>query len=891
MNIRYSALLTASLLMIAATLPGAARSAIVLDGEEDFTRIARGGFEQTIDGIFNPGPILQSNLGSGRNSYAWSMGWYDSDADGPGKPALYVGTVRDVLCPFGFDLPITEPCLTDPEALFGFDANQRAEIWRYEPSTYADYGGANGSWTRVYQSPLDGFGDDQLTQAIQLIIDTNPDAIPPDLQGFAGYLDQLALVPRDVGYRNQATCQTYGDSRERLFATTSGIPGNVLYIKDDGTGFEETSRDGLKANLARFLPPEVFPEDFDPDAFPLLEGLPYDGDIGYRGLVCFNGYLITSPASSIDSGSQDVAGNPFLLGNPDPAMQDPSVPDDWKALVDFRNFPDIDYDRDGDPTNHASDCDDCGQGSATGDLSNYGAFDIAVLGGDLWVAVSNRGNDAGGSDRGGVELWRGDGAQFGTECTTFDPSTADDGCAGISWNKVIDVGAGRREDSIGPDVDNALGVFGTLGGQLYMALWESGFGDGDGTLAELIRVTPSTPGNETWELLIGGGRKDFATDPVLNGTTATGTMTCVSGSRYDEDTADIPDPTGPDCYPLSGRHFGYGPAQVTGANQFDYVDLEDDDVEGPVHVPVNAGTSVYFWRMGTHAASGGDELYLGTLDQDSFLIPEPADGDFISQYLYQYIPPNFGFLCGGDFALLEFWEFLQAADPTLPELTDLIPFPIYPLFVSLEDLEVVTLPDCEVNPTGGLDLVKTTDGATWTEITTNGFGNPLNYGVRAILSAMLPDGTGEQVLFIGTANPFTNGPDVPGTEGFWGGLEVFIGADISQVPTLPEVVEVATDELQDRTEVSWEADEDAVAYKIFRSETNNLSDARLIATLEGEADNFVDTGARPETAYYYWVKVITADGASVYGTPEQGYTKSCTFYSIPTGGGAAVICL
>jgi hypothetical protein len=52
---------------------------------------------------------------------------------------------------------------------------------------------------------------------------------------------------------------------------------------------------------------------------------------------------------------------------------------------------------------------------------------------------------------------------------------------------------------------------------------------------------------------------------------------------------------------------------------------------------------------------------------------------------------------------------------------------------------------------GGFDLWRTEDGARWTPVTTNGFGNPYNYGVRTMVST--PYG-----LFLGTANPF--GPEI-----------------------------------------------------------------------------------------------------------------------------------
>jgi hypothetical protein len=75
---------------------------------------------------------------------------------------------------------------------------------------------------------------------------------------------------------------------------------------------------------------------------------------------------------------------------------------------------------------------------------------------------------------------------------------------------------------------------------------------------------------------------------------------------------------------------------------------------------------------------------------------------------------------------------------------------------------------------GGFDLWSTEDGAHWTPVTTNGFGNPYNYGLRTMVST--PYG-----LFLGTANPF--GPEIATrTESGWryepnpqGGAEVWWG--------------------------------------------------------------------------------------------------------------------
>lgn len=76
---------------------------------------------------------------------------------------------------------------------------------------------------------------------------------------------------------------------------------------------------------------------------------------------------------------------------------------------------------------------------------------------------------------------------------------------------------------------------------------------------------------------------------------------------------------------------------------------------------------------------------------------------------------------------------------------------------------------------GGCELWRSIDGDNWQPITTNGFGNPFNWGVRAMVST--PKG-----LFVGTANPF--GPQVAtrGIDGWRyeqnsrGGLEVWHGS-------------------------------------------------------------------------------------------------------------------
>jgi hypothetical protein len=76
---------------------------------------------------------------------------------------------------------------------------------------------------------------------------------------------------------------------------------------------------------------------------------------------------------------------------------------------------------------------------------------------------------------------------------------------------------------------------------------------------------------------------------------------------------------------------------------------------------------------------------------------------------------------------------------------------------------------------GGFDLFSSQDGVRWAPVTTNGFGNPYNFGARTMVST--PHG-----LFVGTANPF--GPEIGArtatgwtcVENSQGGAEIWLGA-------------------------------------------------------------------------------------------------------------------
>lgn len=81
-----------------------------------------------------------------------------------------------------------------------------------------------------------------------------------------------------------------------------------------------------------------------------------------------------------------------------------------------------------------------------------------------------------------------------------------------------------------------------------------------------------------------------------------------------------------------------------------------------------------------------------------------------------------------------------------------------------------------LNFEGGFDLFRSRDGVHWMPVTTNGFGNPYNYGARTLVGT--PYG-----LLVGAANPF--GPDVAvQTATGWtytpnprGGVEIWLGTN------------------------------------------------------------------------------------------------------------------
>jgi hypothetical protein len=129
--------------------------------------------------------------------------------------------------------------------------------------------------------------------------------------------------------------------------------------------------------------------------------------------------------------------------------------------------------------------------------------------------------------------------------------------------------------------------------------------------------------------------------------------------------------------------------------------------------------SGYIWRMGEHAG----HLYAGTCNWSTFLpfiVTGASEGGTRQMTAPQGRTPS---------TLLE--EFDVA---------------------TIFDRLIRWIDPCNlVKFEGGFDLWRSEDGTRWMPVTTTGFGNPYNYGVRTMVST--PHG-----FFVGTANPF--GPQV-----------------------------------------------------------------------------------------------------------------------------------
>jgi hypothetical protein len=481
------------------------------DGVEDFSQIARGGLDA---GAPSTGPVpapstpiddvippLADYAGTSDNSYAWSSAWFLGH--------LFVGTVRNAFDPENAPL-----------------AERRAEIWRYDPDGQR---GDAGEWERVYQSPV--------------------------LSGQAA---------RDVGYRGMIVCDA-GDGVDRLYVTTIGVGGRVLYTAN-GSTFNEASTTGLRT-------PDLLSGDL--------------GDIGYRSLACVDGtnaddgtypWLYITPVGSVsdldDLASLDTEGsdNPVILGNSNP------VSGTWEEVSasgfgsqdNGTNFVIGGYDTDG---------------NGIDDALVSAALNRAT-GVEVWVNRSTcTGTSSVSAAQGGLFgflqflLGLGSGTSTGP------------GPCGMenSWELAIDAGGQRPLETVSgvPTLRSTVGgALDQFGDDIYISVSETRSATRDAS-SEVFRFRytgTGTTGYE-WDVVVGAPRP-------LSATSTDPSYQCA-------DTTTVAD----QCNPVSGYGAGFA-----------------EDGPGTLGDP-NEGEAEYVWRV---LGSDDGHLYV-TTNVSGLLNPDPFE--------------------------------------------------------------------------------------------------------------------------------------------------------------------------------------------------------------------------------------------------------------------------
>ncbi len=210
----------------------------------------------------------EQGFGDRHNSVAWSMVWWQDN--------LYVGVGRAYACfeaavyhkyfPDIFNYPPNDPdmdCTAIPQ-----DLPLQAEIWRWSPEE-------NGSWERVYQSPMN-----------------------LEIPGFPG-----KFVSPDIGFRG-ATIYQEPDGTEAIYFTGFSsrdfngleLPPPRILRSEDGNNFEAIPQD-----------PGTFMGDLDES----VNVIGHDHIMGFRSITTYNNRLYVVAGGAYGDGT--------LLESDDPA--------------------------------------------------------------------------------------------------------------------------------------------------------------------------------------------------------------------------------------------------------------------------------------------------------------------------------------------------------------------------------------------------------------------------------------------------------------------------------------------------------------------------------------------------------------------------------------------
>jgi hypothetical protein len=577
-----------------------AASASDLNGPEDFAQISRQGFSQTVNGSYVsvPGslfPNLPNNaLGSGQNSYAWGMEWFAR----PGQdPALWVGTVRNLLC---FLSPGSLPsCPVPTEGLplpLPDYTRDRAEIWRYDP---AGLGGISGAWTRVFQSP-------QASLSTRCALGAANSANPAVTYLFCtlGFTTAPSF-PAHIGIRNLKACDAGGVNR--LYAANLGLFSSILYLNDAGQFVAASSAGATFSDLLG----AVIGAGFDFAAVGEL-------DLGYRSLSCWERpdhvkVLCTAPAAGLTD--PDSSPHPWVLCNANPT----NTTSPWEPYSPLR----------------------------FNDPAAVGVFDMAVVhvAPDPEVLAGEPVNYLCASEldrTNGGTVWCTD----GTGCNTTSPVSGEDySFHQCEWTPVIANGAGRPTRYFGsgrggPSGDPAAFGYGPVdtdgdGFHDYLvqgwaeAAGGPAAGNSDAELTRIVFDRDRPDDFMKWEFLAGVPRVTLT--PGATAAELDTDLFDLDGSNLICTPAAIPGHTGSlGCLPLAGRGLGFA-------------------TSGNPSTALNAsnGPASYFWRFAQHQG----DLFMGVFDTaGGDLYRSPDAGVTWSTittngmgWVFNGVPSNYGF--------------------------------------------------------------------------------------------------------------------------------------------------------------------------------------------------------------------------------------------------------
>lgn len=93
------------------------------------------------------------------------------------------------------------------------------------------------------------------------------------------------------------------------------------------------------------------------------------------------------------------------------------------------------------------------------------------------------------------------------------------------------------------------------------------------------------------------------------------------------------------------------------------------------------------------------------------------------------------------------------------------------------------------------------------------------------------------------------------------------------------------DSAEDGIRLNWQAVDGALAYEVWRGETNDPQYAGLIATVDAPTTTYLDTTAKPATIYYFWVRALGQSGeASPFSGAAVGLRRVLVAITCLTSG-------